>query len=224
MSPESPQPKRNGVEILIGWANEQDHWVRAIVSEVIATRRELPEKSLEAAYLLLLGEKGLSLDAPPNVPALAAGAAPAESAEELCLVRLSDLSGVNALASGQEIAFNSKLTVLFGENAAGKTGYVRVLKRVASVRAAQPILGNVHASASGKPHAKIDYSVSGVSRTLDWKDESGVPPFTRMSVFDSGAVTLHVDDDLTLPLYARRVGPFSPRPSGTRRREVAARE
>jgi hypothetical protein len=191
------QPTRTGLQILVDWANEQDHWVRAIVSEVVAARRELPEKSIEAAYSLLLAEKGLSHDTPPNVVPLSAGAAQAESADDLRLVRLSGLTGVNALARGQEIVFNPKLTVLFGENAAGKTGYVRVLKRVASVRSAQPILGNVHGTATGQPHAAIDYSISGASRNLDWNDESGVPPFTRMSVFDSAAVALHVDDDLT---------------------------
>lgn len=188
---------RSGIQILIEWANDQDHWVRAVVSEVIAARRELPEKSIEAAYGLLLAEKGLSPDTAPNVPPLSLGAAPAENAADLRLVRLSALAGVNALAIGQEIVFNPKLTVLFGENATGKTGYVRVLKRVASVRSAQNILGNVHGGKSGTPHASIDYSLSGTSQNFDWNDESGVPPFTRISVFDSAAVTLHVDDDLT---------------------------
>jgi hypothetical protein len=197
MPEQPPQTPRSGIQILIAWANEQDHWVRAIVSEVIAARRELPEMSIEAAYALLLAEKGLSKDSPPNVLPLAAGVAPAEHADDLRLVRLSGLAGVNALATGQEIVFNAKLSVLFGENAVGKTGYVRVLKRLASVRSAQPILGNVHAPSSGKPHALLDYSLSGVSKNLDWNDEAGVPPFTRMSVFDSSAVALHVDDDLT---------------------------
>lgn len=188
---------RSGIEILIAWANEQDHWVRAIASEVIAVRRELPEKSVAAAFALLLAEKGLSADAPPNVPPLSEASSATEAADDLRLVRLSGLAGVNALASGQEIAFNAKITVLFGENAAGKTGYVRVLKRVAAVRSAQPILANVRGAASGKPHATIDYSLSGSKKALDWNDEVGVPPFNRMSVFDSSAVALHVDDDLT---------------------------
>jgi len=196
--PDQPaQTPRSGIQILIAWANEQDHWVRAIVSEVIAARRELPEQSIEAAYALLLAEKGLSDDPAPNVSPLSAEASPAENAEDLRLVRLSGLAGVNALATGQEIAFNHRLTVLFGENAAGKTGYVRVLKRVASVRSAQPILGDVRGSSSGKPHAAIDYLLSGVSQSLDWNDEAGVPPFTRMAIFDSNAVALHVDEDLT---------------------------
>jgi len=197
MSTEQIHPKRNGVQILIAWANDQDHWVRAIAGEVLATRRELPEKSIAAAYSMLLAEKGLSSGTAPNVSLLSERIAPAEDAADLRLLRLSNLSGVNALATGQEIAFNHRLTVLFGENAAGKTGYVRVLKRLASVRSAQPILGNVHTSTASTPRATIEYSLSGATQTIEWNDETGVPPFTRISVFDSSIVSLHVDDDLT---------------------------
>jgi recombinational DNA repair ATPase RecF len=167
------------------------------VTEVIAARRPLADASVAMAYDMLLAEKGLSQAAAPNVAPLAAGATAAENADELRLTRLSSVTGVNALATGQEIKFNLRLTVLFGENAAGKTGYVRVLKRVASVRSAEEILGNVHASTAATPHAALEYELSGTAKTLEWNDETGVPPFTRMSVFDSRAVALHVDDDLT---------------------------
>ena len=194
--PQTPTA-RTGLQLLIDWANEQDHWVRAIVTEVIAARRALVDASVDAAYDMLLAEKGLSQAAPPNVAVLAAGATAAENTDELRLTRLFNVAGVNALATGQEIKFNPRLTVLFGENAAGKTGYVRVLKRVASVRSAEEILGNVHASAAGKPHATLEYELSGAAKIFEWSDETGVLPFTRMSIFDSRAVALHVDDDLT---------------------------
>src|SRR6266542_3262900 len=105
MPAETTHP-RTGIQLLIDWANEQDNWVRAITAEVIAARRALPDASAAAAYGMLLAEKGLSKDAPPNVPLLSAGAVAAESAEELRLVRVANVSGVNALANGQEIAFN----------------------------------------------------------------------------------------------------------------------
>ncbi|HTB76102.1 MAG TPA: hypothetical protein VK762_22790, partial [Polyangiaceae bacterium] len=95
---------RNGLEILTDWANSQDGWVRAVVGEVVATRRELPEPSVDAAYALFLAEKGLSDEAPRDVAQLSAGANPADQGDDLRLLRLADLSGVNALAPGQEIA------------------------------------------------------------------------------------------------------------------------
>jgi hypothetical protein len=193
----NPATQPDGLHLLIGWANDQDHWVRAIVGEVVSTRKEMPEKSIAATYAMMLAEKGLSADPSPAVPLLGFGELPQEAIDDLRLIGLRDLSGVNALASGQRIEFSPRLTVLFGENASGKTGYVRVLKRAASVRSAEPVLGNVYAAAAGKPHATVDYSLAGKPMSLEWNDETGLPPFTRMSVFDSRAVSLHLDDDLT---------------------------
>jgi hypothetical protein len=189
--------KRTGIQILISWANQQDHWVRAITTEVLATRADLSDASVQSAYSLLQAEKGLNSTTAPNVPPLAEGLIPFADSDPLHLHRISDVAGVNALASGQAILFNPRLTVLFGENAAGKTGYVRVLKRLASARAAQPILGNVHAAPTCTPRATIEYSLSGTAHTLAWNAESGLSPFTRISVFDSTVVSLHVDEDLT---------------------------
>jgi len=42
---------------------------------------------------------------------------------------LTHRSGVNALANDQTIEFCPSLTVVFGANAAGKSGYTRILKR-----------------------------------------------------------------------------------------------
>ena len=119
---------------LVDWANGQDAWVRAIVREVLATARDLPADGVEGMYALLLAAKQLSRDPPPTVPALLLGTEAAETAEVLRLVRLGDVQGVNALATGQEIRFNARLTLLFGENASGKSGYVRILKKLAAVR------------------------------------------------------------------------------------------
>ena len=74
------------------------------------------------------------------------------SAEDLLeLGELTKVAGVNALTQGQSLAFHSNLTVLYGENGAGKTGYSRVLKRLAAVRTAEDILPNAHAAGRSAP-------------------------------------------------------------------------
>src|SRR4051794_29770405 len=82
------------LQLLIDWANVQDDWVRAIVGEVVATRRELPETSLAAAYELLLAEKGLSDESPRNVASLSAGENPSVQSDDFRLLRLADVAGV----------------------------------------------------------------------------------------------------------------------------------
>jgi len=172
---------------LIDWANAQEGWVRKLVGGAAP----------DQAYAAMLVEKGLAPGEAAEVPALTAVESPGDSAEALVLVRLRDVGGVNLLAPGQHIVFHPRLTVLYGENAAGKSGYVRILKRLAGVRAAEPVLPNFRAAGESSPRATIDYTLGGRPASLEWHDEAGVEPFTRLSVLDTRAVSLHVDDDLT---------------------------
>jgi len=195
--------------ILVRWANEQDHWARRIVSEVLASRQELPEATIDEVYRAYRIEKGLDAGAAQTVPPLSAVAEIAEAIEPLNLTLLDQVSGVNALAPNQSITFNPKLTILFGENASGKTGYVRVLKSVANVRTAEPILGNVRDAANVTKSARLRYKVGASTEdTHTWAGETGVSPFTRMNVFDTRAVTIHVDDDLNYSYTPRDLSLF----------------
>lgn len=183
---------------LIDWANAQESWVRALVAEALATGKPLTGAALDRLYAQLLVEKGLATGEPREAPPLAAPSrAPATAADALALVRLSGVHGVNALAEGQDISFGPKLTVLYGENAAGKSGYVRILKRLAGVRAAEAVLGDFRGDGTGAPRATVEYALGGQPHVLQWSNEAGIAPFDRLSVFDTRAVSLHVDEDLT---------------------------
>ncbi len=133
-----------------------------------------------------------------EVPELSHGQSEVTASDTLTLQSLGNVHNVNALALDQQIDFNPHLTVVFGENAVGKTGYVRILKRIAAVRTAEPILPDVgKANAAGKPEARIRFSLGSKVDTVDWRDEAGVYPFTRMDVFDARSAAIHVDTDLT---------------------------
>jgi len=187
----------SGIQILIDWANEQDNWVRLIVTSVLAIKRELPTPFIEAAYKVFLGDVGVPGETPTTIPKIGKGDAVTDSQDDFRLISLNNVSGVNNLATSQEIAFNPHLTLLFGENAAGKTGYVRVLKRASSIRGTEQVLGNVYTLPTIDPSATIRFKIGDVEDTINWKNETGIPPLTRVSVFDTSAVAVHLDEDLT---------------------------
>jgi hypothetical protein len=191
----TPSPQ----SLLIEWANQQDNWVRALVSEIIETRQELPDARLNHFYTLLLKEKELLPGGPIVVSPLSGGFSGAAAGETFSLTGLDATQNINALVPGQNIQFNPRITIVFGENASGKTGYVRVLKRAAAVRTAETVLPNVTAptSTNNTPRAKIGFLLGGTPKTADWANEAGLHPFTRMDVFDSSCTLLHLDEDLT---------------------------
>ena len=187
----------SAVGALAAWANGQDGWVRSVTSTVLVRRTALDDPTIESVFADLMAEKGLSDTDAPTVPAIEITEAPADNAPPLRLVRIAETSDVNRLVDGQEIAFNDRLTIVYGENASGKTGYARVLKQVAGARSAGRVLPDVYTSTPGTPTATIDYALGADVQSHLWRE--GTPPVAnlgRVCVFDAPAAPLHVDDDL----------------------------
>lgn len=182
--------------LLADWANTNDEWIRLLVSEVLATGRAVGTSSIAKAYQLFRQEKALDKRELPKVVKLAIEARQDESAPPLTLTRLSDVRGVNALIPGAVIEPHEGLTILYGENGTGKTGYSRIFKALANSRTADTILGNIEADTFDDQSAILEFKLGHDAQTLTWTGDRGVSPFTRMSIFDSPSVTTHVDDDL----------------------------
>ena len=195
----TPSPTATPRSLLVGWANEQDAWIRQLVSEVILSQKALTDSQLDSIYKTFLSEKALVAGKSVNIPKLGDDTFPLEIGSGLLLTRLHNLRNVNALAEGQAIDFNPRLTIVFGENACGKTGYVRVLKKAAAVRTAESVLTDVSQAQRGTepPSATITFRLgSEEPREAKWEDQAGLVPFNRIDVFDSRATALHVDGDL----------------------------
>ena len=192
------QTRGSARDILVYWANQQGDWIRTIVGEVVASRGPLTNERVTEIYQQFLIEKELASGDVVRVPPLALASGAVDGADVLALVQMDSVENVNALTTGQKIQFNPALTVIFGRNGSGKSGYVRVLKRAARVRSAEVVLPNV---TSGKttsaPGARISYRQGASEGQVDWKGEEGLVPLTRLDVFDARATALHVDDNLT---------------------------
>ena len=92
--------------------------------------------------------------------------------------------GVNALAEDQTLKFGNGLTVVYGDNAAGKSGYVRIFKSACRARGTEDILGNVlSGTAPQSPIVSIKYTVGG-EETQEWSRGDKDEALTRVSVFD----------------------------------------
>jgi energy-coupling factor transporter ATP-binding protein EcfA2 len=103
---------------------------------------------------------------------------------------------VNALAEDQYLQFaESGLTIVYGDNGSGKSGYGRVLKRACRARDQEEILPNAYVASTGKPAARIGYFVDGVIQPeVAWHDGAATDArLSNISVFDSKCASIHVD-------------------------------
>jgi len=108
------------------------------------------------------------------------------------------LKYVNALADDQFLHFAaSGLTIVYGDNGAGKSGYGRVLKHACRARDQEDILTNVYCTPEGKPSALIKYSIDNIIQPeITWHYRTAAnPDLSYISVFDSKCASVHVDGE-----------------------------
>jgi energy-coupling factor transporter ATP-binding protein EcfA2 len=155
-------------EDIFTWSKNQAAWQRD------ALRRIYQHGSLTASDLAEVYSLATDLEAVKAAQSLSRDHfATAGAAGTVRILAMKGLERVNAFPPNREITFAPNgLTVVFGENGAGKSGYARVLKRACRARHSEPIRGNAFEKmSSGKPAvAQIHFEVDGFPKQVSWSD------------------------------------------------------
>lgn len=107
---------------------------------------------------------------------------------------------VNALSSEKPLTVEEKgLTIIYGDNGSGKSGYARLLKRVARSRSQEEILTDVFRdNALARPTASLTIKVGDQGVLLKWP-ESTRPELQRMLFFDNACGDAYVATESDFP-------------------------
>ncbi|MFL5884017.1 MAG: AAA family ATPase [Thermoleophilaceae bacterium] len=185
-------------EQLWSWFSQQAAWQQDLARR-LAGRVTLEGDAYDDALRVVLAAHGALGDAEeaPAAQELSLEALPGSAEEEGArLVVLGRLRGVGAVAPDQSLSFLANgLTIVYGPNAAGKTSYVRALKRVCrTVDYDEELLGNVFADDPGAiaPTALVEVETGGDrrSRQIDLLDPQET--YKAVSVFDARCAELYV--------------------------------
>jgi ABC-type sulfate/molybdate transport systems ATPase subunit len=112
----------------------------------------------------------------------------------LRLERLFNLQNVNALPPGQELVFGEQLTLIYGENGSGKTGYARPLGCAAFARGDRDVLPNATEPPDPKliPQADFEVSERGSKKIVRWTRGQRCNELSGFYVFDGASVSAHL--------------------------------
>lgn len=180
---------------LLEWSATQPHWQRDALRRFF-TAGSISPADLAELLKLAKAKHGLAEDttgAPLEADHLAIGSGPTAP---VSLMSVTHHAGVNALASEQTVSFGSSLTVVYGQNAAGKSGYTRILKQACRSRSREDVLGNVMVEgAPAKGRASLRFRVGAEERTVEWTSD-GVPAsaLAAVSVFDAQCAPVYLRD------------------------------
>lgn len=112
----------------------------------------------------------------------------AASGEQRVLVSVGQGRNVNALRPDQTLKFGPELSVVYGDNASGKSGYCRVLKKVYRARVVDEILGDVRSDVPAEGERSATFTVKtvgGAEEPVQWVDGIATAGAGRFAVLDS---------------------------------------
>lgn len=180
---------------LDGWAQGFKPWQRFVLANAVRAWR-LTDEHIDLAYQVFLQDYGLAevSDPPIEVPVAISGR-PAETAPTpIWLRRIGDLCGINALPADGELTFSPTLTVVYGGNGVGKSGFTRILSNVCFSRSQHPILPNVYEDdAPEEPSAKIVAAIGGQQETVfEYGASKEHSELRRIAVFDTAVARTHL--------------------------------
>jgi len=127
---------------------------------------------------------------------------PQAASEELsvCLMAIEEPEHVNALESKEPLTFEPRgLTIVYGDNGSGKSGYARLLKRIARARHREDVLTDVFRdTALALPTARLSVRIGEAEELLAWP-ESSRPELQRMRFYDAACGSAYIASESDFP-------------------------
>jgi len=178
---------------ILQWSQDRPAWQREALRRLVLNG-EVAEEDISALTEICKSSHGLAEQrdtvplAKEHVPNQTTGA-------PVALVSIFHHRGVNALAEDQTLKFGSGLTVVYGDNGAGKTGYIRILKSACRARGPEKILGNVVSGTTPlAPVVAIKYRVGAEPDPREWAGGNEDEFVSRVSVFDTQCAAVYLTE------------------------------
>lgn len=116
----------------------------------------------------------------------------------IILKGIANVQGVNRLATTSSLIFCPiALTIVYGRNGSGKSGFVRILRTACHTRIENPatlkVLADVYGDGGSVQAADIVIDAGAGDKVIRWIPGTAVPELLQVSVFDTASAQLYVD-------------------------------
>lgn len=181
---------------IIGWLKNQPYWLQYSGNELLEGAA-INDALVNKTYNYFKEDLELTKLAVGRTPIVFNEVATVSGmASKLKLLSISNIKNVNALVAGQVIAINENLTLIYGDNGAGKSGYIRLLNNAFNSRGDKSLFGNVYdTTAVGKPKCSFVFQSDAAPYPKEFPTDINCAEFSQFAVFDAQSVKVHLDGD-----------------------------
>ena len=172
---------------IVVWVKSLSKWLQILALRVL-NQQSLDKNFLEEVYCIFKKESGLlegemSHDIEFSILI---------SNKENCDIQwnsVGNILGVNRLESEKALEVGEKLTIVYGENGSGKSGYTRLLNNAFVSRGDKDILGDIYSNKNDPIHAEFSFNIDGEKKVFKYPENRKEFPFSTIRNFDSKSAT-----------------------------------
>ena len=187
------------IDEIEAWSKKLSPW-RQDALRRLAISDDLTDTNLDELLAMIKQAAGLDLGTPTPTPVPFAKAHFGGSNQQpIVLKGIANVENVNRLVPKAGLDFCPKaLTVIYGRNGSGKSGFVRILRTACRTRVENPaklkVLADVYGGSSGPQAADIIIDAGGGDTPIAWTiGMTAAPALMQVAVFDTLAAQLYVD-------------------------------
>lgn len=179
-------------DAILSWSRNRPHWEQTALGMLAR------DCTIDAETLGRLADDAEAQAAgtgTPIAPLTSTDLGPSGAASDpVRILAIREPRAVNALNYDEGITFEAQgLTLIYGSNGSGKSGYARVLKTITRSREHVEVLGDIFAPVA-EQSAEVSIDVGGASRSFSWPTDSA-DALRRVSFYDSGCAGRYVSSE-----------------------------
>lgn len=187
------------IDDVLEWSNKLSPWKQDALRR-LAISNDLTEADASELLAMVKSAAGfkLSVAAPNAVPFTKAHFGGGKH-QPIILKGIANVQNVNRLTANASLTFCPKaLTIVYGRNGSGKSGFVRILRTACRTRVENPaklkVLADVYGGVAGPQTAEIVIDAGAGDTTIHWSPgATASPQLMQVAVFDTASAQLYVD-------------------------------
>lgn len=175
------------------WLMQRPAWQQEAVERQLK-KGDLSDSDIDEIASMLKSSTG---PIPSTTPTFSGLQGVGQNSEALRLVSIGDIQGIESLKPFRPLDFGEgNLSVIYGHNGSGKSGYTRILKRICGHPRANQLRHNIFEAPPEKKQCTVIYQVDSDIHEEVWHADSD--PIDRLRVvdiFDSEAATFYLSSE-----------------------------
>lgn len=185
---------------LMDWSTTRPAWQRDVLRRLILSPN-ITAKDLQEIESLCKISHGIKSESSPDLKPqpLKQEHIPCQFPQDIPvrIASISEVKNVNAISSEVPLTFSDiGLTVIYGENGSGKSGYVRILKNLCRAKDRPEILPNAFSESTEAPSAKVTYKAGDTEIPLEWQLGITAPAeLNCINIFDANCGSIYVNGE-----------------------------